>query len=132
MSPLTPAQRATVEEMIAQYDHVIDPSEYQHPDDVALATARRDALAALLAATEPPWIAAKDTTPVLTPKQKRPYASGVQVLIHPPYENGDGYSSAHVVFYGYRYSDRPSFYIYGRLIDVEFWRHLPAPPEKGK
>lgn len=53
---------------------------------------------------------------------------GVQVLIWPPFKQ-DGAADAHVAFYGCRVTDKPSFYIYGRTIDVGYWAPLPDGPQ---
>jgi len=73
------------------------------------------------------WVDAKRRKPKLTEAQRKPSAFGVQVLIWPPYKS-EAANDVHVAFYGCRHSDRPEFYIYGRVIDVTHWQHLPKGP----
>lgn len=73
------------------------------------------------------WVACSERMPALKPSQRRSRSFGVQVLIHPPFRQ-EGQADAHVAFYGCRQSDDPSFYLYGRVIDVTHWQPLPAPP----
>lgn len=73
------------------------------------------------------WHPAKLHKPKLTKAQRAPGQFGVQVIIHPPYKS-EGASDVHVAFYGTRITDKPSFYIYGRCINVEQWMPLPSAP----
>lgn len=58
---------------------------------------------------------------------KTPDSFGVQVQIYPPFKS-PGSSDAHVAFYGCRVTDTPSFYLYGRCIEVTHWAPLLPPP----
>jgi len=92
--------------------------------DIAIATTIEEVreLEAKLAARE--WISVEDRLPECNLK---PNSFGVQVIINPPFEE-DGCSPVYTAFYGCRVTDNPSFYIFGRLIDVTEWQPLPSPP----
>ncbi|MDB5910629.1 MAG: hypothetical protein JWP34_4743, partial [Massilia sp.] len=66
------------------------------------------------------WRYAHAHKPPLTKAERKPNAFGVQVLIWPPYTpHGD--NEYHVAFYGCRATDKPNFYLHGRVIPVDFW-----------
>jgi hypothetical protein len=73
------------------------------------------------------WIKCSDRFPKLTKEQLRPDCFGVQVLIWPPHKS-IGSCDSHIGFYGTRVTNRPSFYLYGRGIDVTHWMPLPPAP----
>lgn len=58
---------------------------------------------------------------------KKPGSFGVQVLVDPPFRD-DGYSDMPLAYYGCRQTDKPNFYIYGRVFYPDRWRYLPPPP----
>lgn len=74
------------------------------------------------------WIDARRRKPRLTAAQRKPNAFGVQVLIWPPFKS-EGANDAHVAFYGCRVTDKPNFYLYGRVIHPAHWQPLPKGPK---
>ena len=73
------------------------------------------------------WYSVESHRPALSAKQKKPNSFGRPVLIWPPHQS-DGCADAHVAYYGCRVTDEPSFYLYGRCIEPEYWMPLPSPP----
>lgn len=53
---------------------------------------------------------------------------GVLVLVYPPCGE-DWLSQMHQVFYGCRHTDKPNFYIYGRVFYPTHWAPIPKPPK---
>lgn len=74
------------------------------------------------------WISVTVRKPELTKEQAKPDAFGVQVLIWPPFQDVIGYSDSLTAFYGTRVTDKPNFYLYGRVIDVTHWQPRPEGP----
>ena len=68
------------------------------------------------------WISVKKALPKC---DRRPYSFGVLVLVWPRTDNG-------IAFYGKRFTSRPSFYLYGIVLDgITHWQPLPDGPKKG-
>ena len=57
----------------------------------------------------------------------KPDSFGTPVLIWPPHNESDQYAIAHVAYFGRRVTTKPSFYIYGRTINPQFWAYIPEP-----
>lgn len=72
------------------------------------------------------WISVKDALPECS---KKPDSFGVCVLVWPPIKE-HGSSDLPIAFYGCRVTDEPSFYIYGKIVDVTHWMPLPEGPKK--
>ena len=55
---------------------------------------------------------------------------GVQVLVWPHVQSGDGYSASPTAFYGCRQTPEPLFYLYGAVLEPQptHWMPLPAAP----
>ncbi len=85
--------------------------------------ARRERIRELEAARQ--WISVKDRLPEC---DMTPNSFGVQVLVWPPFES-DGCSSMRVAFYGCRQTDKPNFYLFGRVFDPTHWMPLPKAPK---
>lgn len=75
------------------------------------------------------WNDVKRHKPRLTAAQRQPGSFGIQVLIW-PHHKSEGSADSPVAFYGCRCSDKPAFYLHGRVIDVEYFMYLPYGPVK--
>lgn len=75
------------------------------------------------------WTRVRDGLPILSKAQRMPDQFGIMVQIYPPVEEY-GTATMPVAFYGTRVTDKPDFYIYGRVIpNVTHWQYLPNPPK---
>ncbi len=75
------------------------------------------------------WISVQERLPVC---DLEPNTFGVPVIIYPPFKDR-GFSDMHQAYYGTRVTDEPSFYLYGKVIDVTHWMPIPeAPVKEGK
>ena len=73
------------------------------------------------------WISVKDRLPGCSMK---PGSFGTHILIYPPVSQF-GHADSHVAFYGCRVTNKPSFYLYGVVLDnVTHWMPLPDPPKE--
>jgi len=85
----------------------------------------REFARAIESAVLPGWVSVKDRLPQCSTK---PNSFGVPVLIYPPHK-APGAADANCAFFGTRVTDEPSFYLYGRCIEVTHWMPIPAAPE---
>lgn len=74
--------------------------------------------------TKSSWIPVTSSLPDCN---QAPDTFGVPVLIYPPF-NDSGYTDIHQAYYGTRVTDKPSFYLYGRVINVTHWMYVPEVP----
>lgn len=64
------------------------------------------------------WRNIKEAKPKYT---KKPDALGTPVIV---YHEGE----VKQAFYGVRITNSPRFYLYGAVMDVEWWMPMPEPP----
>lgn len=76
-------------------------------------------------------VAWRSTSQDLPKCSREPDSHGVQVLIWPHYDSGDGVAVSPIAFYGRRVTDRPMFYLYGALLHPQptHWAPLPDGPK---